>query len=439
MRRMGISRWRRARASAGIFVALATAAAPVFPTRGLASVDLDADVTATFATEPETQPATQPDAEPTTQPDTQPSTRPAKASKLSLFRDPEDGAFDLSNFLSTRVGFLPIGMPITEPAVGYGLALGLSYFHEKPQVVTYPGSPPRVIMPSVTAVFGAGTENGTWAAGLGHIGIWNKGKIRYVGAGGYASLNLDWYGKGDSLEGRSISYNNEVLFLYQKLTFKLGDSDFFFGPQYRFLATDASFDRDPVVSGIPEPELESQTGGLGAVLAFDSLDQPFSPTRGIRAEVVYSHQAEAFGGDFDYGRLNYFGIGYVPLGDKFVLGMRVDGSLITGGEAPFYDLPSLFIRGIPRGRYVDDAALLAEAELRYDVTNRWSLMGFGGVGRVAESFGDLGSADNHSAVGTGFRYLIARQYGMRMGLDVGYGDEGDWTVYVTMGTGWIRP
>ena len=127
------------------------------------------------------------------------------------------------------------------------------------------------------------------------------------------------------------------------------------------------------------------------------------------------------------------------MGEKFVLGLRADGGLITGGDAPFYDLPSLMMRGIPRGRYVDDAALMTEAELRYDVTNRWSLMGFGGVGRVAENFGDLGSADNHGALGTGFRYLIARQYGMRMGLDVGYCDDGDWTVYITMGTGWVRP
>jgi hypothetical protein len=127
------------------------------------------------------------------------------------------------------------------------------------------------------------------------------------------------------------------------------------------------------------------------------------------------------------------------MGGKFVLGLRVDGSLITDGDAPFYDLPGLITRGIPRGRYVDNAALLAEAELRYDVTNRWSLIGFGSVGRVADDFSDLGSADDHFAVGTGFRYLIARQYGMRMGLDVGYSDDDDWTVYVTMGTGWVRP
>jgi hypothetical protein len=119
--------------------------------------------------------------------------------------------------------------------------------------------------------------------------------------------------------------------------------------------------------------------------------------------------------------------------------LRLDGGMVTGGEAPFYDLPGLFLRGIPRGRYVDDAALTAEAELRYDVTSRWSLIGFAGAGRVAESFGDLGAADNHTAVGGGFRYLVARQYGLRMGLDLGYGDDGDWSVYVTVGTGWVRP
>src|SRR3954469_4366679 len=92
------------------------------------------------------------------------------AERPSLIRDAEDGYFDVSNFLSTRVGFLPIAMPITEPAIGYGLGLGLTFFHDKPKVVTYPGQPPRVIMPTMTVVFGAATESQTWAAGLGHIG-----------------------------------------------------------------------------------------------------------------------------------------------------------------------------------------------------------------------------------------------------------------------------
>ena len=148
-------------------------------------------------------------------------------------------------------------------------------------------------------------------------------------------------------------------FVYQE-PFPLGSDE----TEYRLLSTDASFARDASGADVPSRELQSQTSGLGLVLAYDSLDQPFSPTRGIRAEVSYSQQADGFGGDFDYGRLNFFGITYIPVTDKFIVGLRVDGGLITGGEdnAPFYDLPGLFLRGIPRGRYVDNAALTAEAE-----------------------------------------------------------------------------
>jgi hypothetical protein len=336
------------------------------------------DIGSTTTTVPPTQPAHATATQPAEQPTTTTTTKP------SLFRDSTDGYFDVSNFLSTRVGFLPMAMPITEPAVGYGLGLGLSFFHDTPRAVTYPGQPPRVIMPSITTVFGAATESGTWSTALAHIGVWNDGKIRYVGALGYANLQLDWFGRGDSLGGRSISYTNDVLFLYQKLTFKLGDSNFFLGPQYRLFASDASFARtgDAIASGVRSGELQSQTAGFGAVLAYDSLDLPFSPTRGVRAEVSYSQQDAAFGGDFDYGRLNFFGITYVPLGGKFVLGLRADGGLITGGadDAPFYDLPGLMTRGIPRGRYVDNAALTTEAELRYDLTTRWTLITFAGLG-----------------------------------------------------------
>ncbi len=417
---------------AAVVALLLGAAAPVW---SAAPADAPAKHFDLGGDETSTQPSTPSVTEPATESTTLAATQPAP----SLFFDSEDGAFDISNFLSTRVGFLPLAMPITEPAVGYGLALGLSFFHDKPQAVTYPSQPPRIIMPSITTVFGASTENGTWATGVAHIGIWDEGKIRYTGAVGYTSLNLDWFGKGDSLGDHSISYTNNLFFLYQKITFKLGDTNFFLGPQYRLLSTDTTFAHDASTAGVPTGQLQSQTAGLGAVLAYDSLDQPFSPTRGVRAEVSYSQQAEAFGGDFDYGRLNAFAITYLPLTDKFVLGLRVDGGLITGGQAPFYDLPGLNTRGIPRGRYVDNAALLTEAELRYDLTDRWSAIGFGSIGRVADTFGELGSADNQIAIGGGFRYLIARQYGLRLGLDLAYSDDGDWAVYVTMGTGWLRP
>jgi hypothetical protein len=45
----------------------------------------------------------------------------------SRFTDPADGRFDVSDFLDTAYGFVPLLIPITEPAVGYG-ALGAAVF-----------------------------------------------------------------------------------------------------------------------------------------------------------------------------------------------------------------------------------------------------------------------------------------------------------------------
>ena len=47
------------------------------------------------------------------------------------FRDPVDGAFDVSSFLLEHNGVLPIIFPITEPAVGYGAGLAVLYFHNR--------------------------------------------------------------------------------------------------------------------------------------------------------------------------------------------------------------------------------------------------------------------------------------------------------------------
>ena len=37
--------------------------------------------------------------------------------------DPEDGMLDASDYLASASGFLPVPIIITEPAVGYGLAI----------------------------------------------------------------------------------------------------------------------------------------------------------------------------------------------------------------------------------------------------------------------------------------------------------------------------
>lgn len=369
---------------------------------------------------------------------TDPSTS-TTTTKPSLFFDPEDGALDISYALATQKGFLPLVIPITEPAVGYGAAVVLTFFHDTIQIKEgKDGQRARAVLPSVTFVGGGLTENGTWFTGFGHLGNWFENRVHYAGGVGYAAAKLDWYGQSDALNGHALAYENDVFFLTQRIMFDLGESHFYVGPAYRFIGSDSSFDLgEEGGSGINSRDFDSKTSGLGLTIGFDNRDQPFSPRIGIKSEVTFLQHGEYVGGDYNYGRLNGYVIGYVPLGEDFTLGLRLDNANVTG-DAPFYDLANVMLRGIPYGRFVDDSVLVGEAELRWDVTRRWTLVGFGGDCRSADNFGDLFDADDHFAVGTGFRYLIARTYGLRMGLDVAYGDD-DVALYVTVGTGWVRP
>ena len=107
-------------------------------------------------------------------------------SRLSdIFIDPSDGHLDMSNWLLERDGFLPVPIIITEPAIGYGGGLALVYFHDK--LGSRKGSPP-----SVSAIAGAATENGTWFVGGGHMGIWKNDTLRYTGGLGTGDyFNID--------------------------------------------------------------------------------------------------------------------------------------------------------------------------------------------------------------------------------------------------------
>src|SRR5215471_17978154 len=63
---------------------------------------------------------------------------PETTNSPSRFRSAEDGWLDVSGFLDEKYGFLPVAIPITEPAVGYGAAVGLAFIN-KPMGEARPG------------------------------------------------------------------------------------------------------------------------------------------------------------------------------------------------------------------------------------------------------------------------------------------------------------
>jgi len=347
------------------------------------------------------------------------------------FKDPEDGKLDLTAGGEQGEGIFPIVIPFNEPAVGFGLVLAVGYFH--PTKSKAPASPDdSAAPPTVTFGAGAGTTNGTWFAAAGHHHVWKDDTIRYLGAVGGGSINLTFFGFGDSgtSESDGIDFNIEVLGLVQQAKFRIAKLPVFVGGRYTFATTDTTFDDDAegVLTG------DSDVAGVSALVEYDTRDTVFTPNKGLRASLDLSWFSEALGGDSDYGSVKTAFRYYLPVGEPWVLGFRADLDAV-GDDAPFYALPFVKLRGVPVFRYLGNYVVTFEVEPRYKIDERWSVVGFLGVGRAAKEAGNLRDADKVYSYGTGFRYLIARKLGLGMGIDIARGPE-DTVTYLTVGSAW---
>jgi len=357
---------------------------------------------------------------------------PSHAGSISdIFIDPSDGYLDMSNWLLNKKGFLPAPIIITEPAIGYGGGLAAVFFHDKPG--SQKGMPP-----SISAIAGAKTENGTWFVGGGHLGIWAQDHIRYTGGLGAGLIEMDYFGLS-GFDGRDknegVHFETEAVFLIQELQFRLWDSNLFAGIGYTYLDTQNTFDLAPETPTprLPGIEFDSRSAALSFMISYDSRDNIFTPSNGIAAELKIMPFNEAWAGDQNFERYKALLIYYRKLNEKLVLGLRGSAAAVHGA-APFYAYPFIDMRGIKAMQYQGEKTLLGEAEIRWSFVPRWALVGFGGAGK-AYNDGAKGDSDIIYSKGVGIRYLIASKLGLQMGLDVADGPS-DTAIYLQFGSSW---
>ena len=354
----------------------------------------------------------------------------AHAGVLDTFLDESDGRFDLGNYLLRHRGVLPVPMVITEPAVGYGAGLALAYFsqsfEQRAEQSKRLGKP--VVPPDISLTAGLATENGTWLAGAAHMGFWDNDRLRYTGGVGAGELHLDYY----SVSGEPRAYRLEAGALIQQLVRRIDTSNWFAGGRYTYLSTESRFD-SARPEDVPQRQLDATIGKLGFVLDYDSRDNIFTPNKGVFFEMEAAFARAAFGSDSSYETLYARAYTWHPIGD-FVAGARGDARL-SGGEVPFYAQPYVVLRGVPAARYQDRNAVMAEAEVRWNVDSRWALVAFAGGGKAYGRRQSWDESKNVFAGGLGLRYLVARKLGMYAGLDIARGPE-DSAFYITAGSSW---
>ncbi|WP_242620218.1 glyceraldehyde-3-phosphate dehydrogenase [Shewanella maritima] len=359
----------------------------------------------------------------------------SQADFMEQFRDSKDGKFDVSQWiLDNAVGFMPVPLIVTEPAVGAGGGAALLFFHETDeQKAIRQQNPDDVsgIPPSVTGVVGLATSNGSKLAGVFHSGNWKEDNIRYLGGFFGASFNLKQYENGSD---KPNEFNMQGHYFFQDIDFRIAGSNFFVGADYVNMSSTTLFKLADPIEGVPSPEFDSVDAHVGVKLTYDSLDNTFSARSGTKAGIKAKFHGKKVGGDFDYQDYHLFVNNYTRLSPKWGLGVRLDGKSATEG-VPFYAKPFIDMRGMAAMRYQADNTALGEIELSYDIDDRWTVLGFAGTGKAFDHNQSFSDAKWQSAQGGGFRYLIARQLGIRAGIDIAKGPE-EWTTYIQFGGAW---
>ncbi len=365
-----------------------------------------------------------------------PASAPPSTGMRGMFRDSEDGRFDMSRWLLEHRGFLPVPIIITDPAVGNGGGVALAFFHKSASTAPPDGEGGTPKMPTPD-IYGGGamrTENGSEAYGVGASLHFDDDRWRYRGGVAKTSFNLGFYTPGTRLPAAAIEYNVDGVMSFQQGFRRIGERDLFVGLAWIYMDMDIGFDIASDRDRFQPHELATRSSGLGLSLEYDTRDNPFTPSRGWLGMIEGNYYLPGIGSDTAFQSYRGHAYGYWPLGSRLVLGGRADARW-ANGDIPFYRLPYIDLRGIGSARYQDTRAAVLETELRWNLTRRWALIGFVGAGRTWGRHNSFSDGSSQVSKGAGVRYLIARQLGMHVGVDYAWGPEDD-TFYIQVGSAW---
>jgi hypothetical protein len=358
---------------------------------------------------------------------------------MALFRDSTDGAFDMSTYLIEANGFITMPFVLSEPALGgFGLGLGLIFLQKKniPAGLSDRSGKPLYVPPDITLVGGFYTANDSWGVMGGRIGTVLPWKLRYRVLGGFMNVNMDYYRDLPLLGETSLEVNMQATPIFLQAMRTIGNSKWYLGGQYLWSGMDLTSDLGRIGEVLGPIEKNTTSSILGGMLEYDGRNNFFSPTRGINWHANYQWSGSEIGSTSDYTQLVTYAPFYLPVNDNWTCGLRGEYRQVWG-DPLFYQLPAIDLRGVPAMRYQGRHISQLETEQNFHVWRRWNMVAFGGVAKAFDEATDFNDAELVYGVGLGPRYLIAREFGLQMGVDFAHGPE-DFAWYLVFGSAWLR-
>jgi len=319
--------------------------------------------------------------------------------------------------------FVIVPIPISNPTLDTGLVVGAAYFYPQTE------EQKKVQPASVSGAAAMYTSNKSYAFGIGHESYWDEDKWRFIGAAGYADMNFDLAtpdGSGGAIDTEWLLSGD---FLFAQIARNIAGR-WYLGILGRFVDMNQDFE---VGSQSRDFDFGSETKsvGLGVLVERDSRDMPTNAYSGNLFKLNGLFNNQSLGSDNTYESYNIAFNSYHKLSAPVVLAWQVAGCL-KSGTVPLWDTCRVGLRGFPATKYLGKSSAIAQFEARWQMSNRWGLVGFAGAGYINNSFSEVRDREAIPSYGLGLRFMVMKAKRINVRLDYARSNDSD-AVYLSAG------
>lgn len=312
---------------------------------------------------------------------------------------------------------------ISNPNVGTGGGVAGMYFFDVGDVTS---KQPR----SFLQAFGAYTNTESYFGGvISNFHLKNDTVRAKLGAF-HASINNEYR---DPL-GDEVHFNNGVLAFFSQVSYQVWASTYL---GLQAVVTESNFSPDNAVDKEYLDRVgaeDTRTAGVGPTFEYDSRDSTHYPSSGTHIEIKGFYKPSSLGNEEDYAVGDAAIDHFLKIADDQILALRLFGR--TGTEnTPYSDKSRLGqrsdLRGFKSGEITALSILATQAEYRYQLTERWGVVGFGGVSKLwGDDLEELITEDIYYSGGAGIRYMINTDQKINFRVDVAVGNDDNKGIYV---------